>query len=239
MDKNASASLNNFGKREQVKKANKNIFLWVLGASVIIVICTVAATFLIRQAIFNQKIISQKSDTNKIVKQNIQTASELKKNVDSLIADSNLAVLKIAPTDSNLKVVFDALPTNDDTTALSNSIYSKVFGTAGVITESISVGDALATSSSTVPEVGAPINQAVGNSTAPVPVVTAFQGDVTGSAASIKNMFLNFERVIRPMNLNLLTIKAGGSGNLTVTLGGETYYVPADSVSLGKIQVKP
>lgn len=235
MEKNVGTELTNLGKREQVKKANKLIFFWVLGASVLIVICAVAATFLIRQALFNQKIINQKSETNKIVKQNIQTADELKKNVHALLADTNLAALKVAPTDTNLKVVFDALPSTNDATALSNSLYTKIFGTAGVSTTSIGV----TTDPAVLGDPSASTPAAAGTTSAPVPTPMPFQATVTGSNAAVAAMFRNFERSIRPMNITLFTIKVGTGDSLSVDINGETYYLSADTVSLGKKPVKP
>jgi hypothetical protein len=235
--KNSAPPLANIGKRQQVAKANKMIFVWITLASVVIVICGVLSIFLVRQAIFNQKIINQKSKTNTTIAQNIENAKVLKENVDELIADTNLAEVRVNDADSNLKVIFDALPTTGDSTTLSNSLFSQIFSSAGVSTDSIVVGS----SASVVTDaaVSAGESTSTDSSVAPAPQAIPFQAAVQGSNQAIVAMFSNLERVIRPMSISQFNIKAADNGQLVVSLVGESYYLSADTVKLGKTVVKP
>lgn len=230
-----TSNLSNLTKRQQIAKANTMIFVWVAAASVVVMMCGVASVFLVRQAVFNQKIITAKSKTNATIVQNVENAKQLKKNVDALVADTNLESARANPSDSNLRVVFDALPTTGDETTLSNSLYTQVFTRSGVTTEGISVGAAAAT-------VAAVATPAAGSSSssdaAPTPQSVGFQAGVSGSTESIIRMLTNMEKTIRPMNISQLTIGAN-AGQLKVDLIGETFYMAPDSVSLGKTVVKP
>jgi len=234
----SSTSLSNLSKRQQIAKSNQMIFVWVTLAAVVIVSCAVAFVFLGRQAIFNQKIINQKIKTNALVVQNIENAKTLKKNVDALIADDNLAAARAVPSDNNLKVIFDALPTNGDTTTLSNTLYTQIFQRAGVSTESISVGDVAASSAAVAASPIAP-SDASTTVSAPLPQPVTFRATVKGGTDTITTMFSHLEHVIRPMSISLVDIRATSDGQLTITLTGETYFVDTDTVKLGTTVVKP
>lgn len=229
------SKLSNITKRAQVSRANQMIFVWVAVASVVVVACAVVMTFLVRQAVFNQKIITAKSNTNATIVENISNAKTLKFNVDKLVADNNLARVKAKDSDSNLKVIFDALPTSGDNVTLANSLYSQIFAKAGVTTDSISVGDKVVSATATVPTT-APANTA---SSAPTPTSLPFQASIQGNRAKITDTFKKLELDIRPMSLSQFDIKAGSDGALSVSLQGATYYQSADSVNLGKTVVKP
>ena len=235
------SGLNNLSKRQQVQKANRMIFVWVAVASVIVVGSLVAGSFLVRQALFNQKVISQKSQTNNTISQNVETAKSLKENVDKLLADDNLAKVKATPGDSNFKVIFDALPTNGDTTTLTNSLYSQIFEKAGVSTDSILVGSNAASvaAASGVPTTDQPVQTVAGSMTAPQPQVVAIQATISGRRQQTLDALKNLEAVIRPMSIGQLSIEVGGDGTFKTTMIGESYFVSADSVKLGKIEVKP
>lgn len=224
--------LSGITKRQQIAKVNKAIFLWVAAASAIISLSVVALQFVVRQGIFNNEIIKAQSKTNGIVAQNIENAKTLKQNVDALQANNDLSAAKAAPSDNNLKVILDALPTSGDTTTIANSIYSQVLAKSGVEVSSISVGGAQAQAAAATPVVTTP-----GGPQNPLPVT--FSIAMKGSIEQIRVTLENIERVLRPLNITLMNIQAGADGALEVTLNGETYYLQESTVQLGSEVKKP
>lgn len=214
-------------KRQQIASANKLIFLWVIGAAVAISICGVAMQFLFRQAAFNQKIISEKSKTQAVLARNVTNAKALKSKIQNLLADDNLARVKASPDDTTLKVVLDALPTTDDKAALASSLQQQILPKSGsVLTALTTISQ---TSGITDPNAVAP---AGGAQTA------TFDFGTTGSYDQVKNMLLDLERTIRPMNVTTLSLQ-GSDNALTTTVQGVTYYLPERTVELGKKTIKP
>ncbi len=226
--------LSGITKRQQIAKVNKAIFIWVAAASAIISLSVVALQFVVRQGIFNAEIIKTQSKTNSIVAQNIESAKTLKQNVDALQANNDLSSAKAAPSDNNLKVILDALPTSGDTTTIANSLYSQVLAKSGVEVTSISVGGAQAEG---VPTTATVVPVAATGPQNPLPVT--FSVGVKGSLAQIRTTLENIERVLRPFNITLLNIKAGADGALEVTINGDTYYLQESTVQLGSEVKKP
>lgn len=213
-------------KRQQIASANKLIFLWVIGAAVAISICGVAVQFLFRQAVFNQKVISEKAKTQTVLAHNITNAKELKTKVQNLLADTNLAKVKASPDDTALKVVLDALPTSDDKSALASSLQQQILPKSG------SSLTALTTISQSSDVTQLPTTPSGGAQLA------TFDFGTTGNYDQVKNMLLDLERTIRPMNVTTLSLQ-GTDNSLTTTVQGVTYYLPERTVELGKKTIKP
>lgn len=112
------AALTGLSKRQQLENTNKAIFLWVAAAAFVCTLSIVALQFIIRQGIFNIKIISAQQKTVDTLENNIQNAEGLKQNVNALLANQSLAKLRAAEGDTPFQVIIDALPTSGDTTLL-------------------------------------------------------------------------------------------------------------------------
>lgn len=216
-------------KRQQIASANKLIFLWVIGAAVALSICGVAMQFLFRQAAFNQKIITEKAKTQTTLAHNITNAKELKNKVQNLLADTNLAKVKASSDDTALKVVLDALPTNDDKAALASSLQLQILPKSGSILTALT----------TISQTGDIADPSIVAATPTGDAQTAsFDFGTTGSYDQVKNMLLDLERTIRPMNVTTLSLQ-GSDNALTTTVQGMTYYLPERTVELGKKTIKP
>ncbi len=213
-------------KRQQIASANKMIFIWVIIASVAVSFCGVTMQFLIRQAIFNQKIISAKAETQSTLARNLDNVAKLKENVDALQADTQLAKVKANPSDTNLKVVLDALPTSDDRTALGASLQQVILPKSGVNTSDITtVSQADTTAVDTF------------GSTSEVPTAN-FSFAATGDYTRIKTMLADLERTIRPINIQKLSLQSVDN-QVKATVDGTSYYLPEQTVQLGKKSLKP
>lgn len=226
-----SRQLTGIKKRQQIADANKMIFVWVIIASIAISLCGVTMQFLVRQAIFNQKIIGAKLDAQTTLSRNIDNVNKLKENVDALQADSHLASVKANPQDTNLKVVLDALPTTDDGTALGASLQQVILPKSGVNTSdltTISQGDLAAADPSA----------ATTTSTTSNAPQSAFSFAATGEYSRIKSMLGDLEHTIRPMNVQKLSFQST-DGQVKATVEGVSYYSPQQTVQLGKKTLKP
>lgn len=213
-------------KRQQIANANKMIFVWVIIASVAISLCGVTVQFLFRQASFNQRVIGAKLETQGTLAKNLDNVPGLKKNVEELIADERLAKVKANETDSNLKVVLDALPTSDDKSALGASLQQVILPRSQVDTSDLTT---------ITPEEVTDAAKAETSGSAPV---SRFSFSAAGDYVRVQAMLVDMERTIRPMNIEAMTMQSVDNA-IRVTVAGVTYYYPAQTVALGKKAIKP
>jgi len=234
MDSVSNKQLTGLKKRQQIASANKMIFVWIIVASIAVSFCGVTVQFLFRQAAFNQKVISAKLETQSILGDNLENAEKLKQSVDALLADTNLAKVKANEADTTLKVVLDALPTDDDKSALGASLQQVILPKSGVTASDLTTIVANALDEAGLEgEVSA--EGAAANSGA---LTTPFSFTATGSYDQLKAMLNDLERSIRPMNIEALSFQSA-DGSVRVNVEGVSYYSPERSVQLGKRTIKP
>lgn len=218
-------------KRLQIQDTERNIFVWLSVSAVVICACIVAIQFLVREAIFNQGIIGEKIATEKQLTTNIANAATLRKNIDDLIADESLGSvsrqeLAAEGSDrraSNLSAILDALPTSGDPTTFATSLQLAVLPKSGVSVKELSTG--------------AEGDVAAGGSVAGdslSPQLLGFTVGFSGSYENTTKALSDMSRVIRPLSLTGLTIKAASDNELTVDVKGNTYYMPAKSIQVTK-----
>lgn len=212
-------------KRQQISDANRMIFVWVIVASIAISLCGVTVQFLFRQAAFNQKIISAKLEAQSTLDDNLENVTKLKENVDALLANTNLAKVKANQNDTTLKVVLDALPTEDDKSALGASLQQVILPKSKVSTTDLT----------TIAEGSATDEDALSTETVPT---SPFNFTVTSNYDRVKDMLMDLEDTIRPMNVKTLVFQSADN-RLRVTVGGVTYYLPEQTVQLGKRTIQP
>jgi hypothetical protein len=215
-------------KRQQIQQANRTMFIWVVAAAVAFAVCVVLAQFMIRQLLFNNMIIGEKSKTQQVLDSNLTTFEELKKEVAKLNADPNLNALKINETDSVLQFIIDALPTNDDRAVLGTSLQQVVLARSGVSIESISV-----TQQGVVAD---PSGAEASNSNTPTEI--SFDVILGGNYDQIRTAVFDMERSIRPINIKLVKLEANGK-SLRATINASTFYLPGKSVKEEKTKMVP
>lgn len=221
-------------KRQQLDQTNRNIFIWVAIAGGVVALSLVLLQFLVKEALFNQKIITAQQKTVDTLEQNLTNAPKLKKNVDALLASNSLALLRANAQDSTLQVILDALPTTGDATTFSNSLYNRVLVRTGVQVSAVSVGTQNDPSAALAP---API-VADGGSSAPTPQPLPYAVTFNGTQAQVTDTLVSLEKVIRPISTKKMTVNASGN-SLLVNLTGETYFMPKSTIDLGKTSIKP
>lgn len=228
MEKNEKETLTGLKKRQQISKANRMVFAWIVAASLVIGICGVFAQFLIRQLLFNNTIYGVLGTTGSTLDKNIKAYDGLKSSVVKLVADSNLNTLKKGDNSTALQVIIDALPTEENRSALATSMQNEVLGPASVTINSFSVADE--TSDTTVVSSGT-----IGGTDA---LSFQFSFSITGTYQQVQQAIKNIERSIRPITLQSVDVQ-GTSDKLTANITATTYYQPAKNIQLKEVEKKP
>lgn len=226
MDKSDNNALTGLKKRQQINSANKMVFAWIIAASLVIGICGVFAQFLLRQLVFNNKIYGALATTSSTIDKNINAYDGLKASVVKLVADSNLNSLKKGENSTALQVVIDALPTEENRSALATSMQTEVLGPAGVTINSFSVTD-----TDTDTDGGAAIAGTDASA-------FDFSFSITGTYAQVQQAIKNMERSIRPITIEIISVQ-GTSDKLDANITATTYYQSAKNVQLKQGEVKP
>lgn len=226
MNKDEGEGLTGLKKRQQIHTANRMVFVWIISASLVIGICGVFAQFLIRQLLFNNQIYGALASTSSTLDKNIKAYDGLKSSVVKLVADTNLSALKKGKDSTALQVIIDALPTQEDRSALATSMQSEVLGPAGVTISSFSVvsADSSDVTSSSIESTNASS--------------FSFNFSITGSYDQVKQAIRNIERSIRPITIKSIDIQ-GTSDRLSANISAVTYYQPAKDIQLKEREVKP
>ena len=209
-------------KRQQIELAGRYMFIWVVAAAVAVSFCLATGQYLFSKWEYNNKIIGAKYKASETLGKNITAATELKKQVDALVANSDLAAVKTNPDDSTTKSVLDALPISNDTAALATSLQQAILNRSGVTIESITVP----------PEVE--------DDTSPTgaePQEVKFSFVVSGSYDKIKTLTNDLERTIRPIKV-VSVVMNGNDANLRATYDAITYYQPSKSVNATEETIK-
>lgn len=224
----ATRAITGLKKRQQIAAANRAIFIWVIIASIVLSFTVVAGQFLVRTLLFNQKIISQKADTESTLDDNKQAIEELKANVDALVSDANLKSVLADPAFKATQGVIDALPTKLDNAALASSLQNKILLGSGVKIEEITfpsseiLDDPLASPG----EVGVAVEQ-------------PFTLKISGTYQQVLAALTDINRSIRPMSFDKLSIKASGPNEVNLELEAKAYFQEPISIELKKEKLKP
>lgn len=216
-------------KRQQIEKANRSMFAWVAGASVIVAFAVVAAQFMVQQGLFNEKVLSEKRTTDRTLTENLESVDTLKEEVNVLLADNNLAASRAQSDDSNLQVVLDALPPTQDSLNLGTSLQSVLLGSRVQRIESISV-DGGASTDSAVEDASVEVTDG--------PQEIPFRFTVVGSYDQIKDALNVLQRSIRPMKVTSIGVE-GTDASLTATVEAVTYYQAEKTIELRERTVSP
>jgi cell division protein FtsB len=223
-------------KRTQIAKANRMMFLWVAGVSVIVGFGLVGAIFLAQKLFFNEKVLAEKEKTVATLKANNANVSELEAQVRVL--DSNQALIdsKAKSTDQAVQAILDALPSDANSLALGASLQNKLLaGINGLTIQSLQVDpvlgvEQLATDASIVQDVAA-IPGASSNQ-------ITFRFSVSGTPDALKQALSNLEKSIRAIDVTSLRIESQGT-NQVLTVEARAFYEPAVVVELKDKLVKP
>ncbi|PID32197.1 hypothetical protein CR970_01645 [Candidatus Saccharibacteria bacterium] len=209
-------------KRLQINQANSRIIFSTAVAAFLVVFALVSSRALLDQRAYQQRVIDEKAKANRQLDENIRAVEELKKSYAVFVSpETNLiGGDKGGQGDrdgDNAKIVLDALPSKYDYPAVASSLEKVIADNPSYKLQSVSGKDDEVNQNKegVAPEtVEMPFNVAVG---------TSFQG--------AKELLQLFEKSIRPISVDTLTI-AGSEDILTMTISAKTYYQPERSLDI-------
>src|SRR5680860_739845 len=127
-------------KRTQITMANRMMFLWVAGVSVVFGFALVGTIFLTQMLLFNERVLQEKDKTVAILKANNDNIQDLESQIRVLNTNQALIDSKAKPDDQPVQVILDALPSDANSLALGASLQNKLLtGISGLTLESLQV----------------------------------------------------------------------------------------------------
>ena len=221
-------------KRAQIALANRVMFLWVAGVSVIFGVSLVGTIFLTQMLLFNERVLSEKSRTISTLDKNNSNVKELEKQVNVLNTNQTLINAKSRPDDQPVQVILDALPSDANSLALGASLQNKLLaGIPGLTLTSLQV-DPVAGIETLNDDI-----VAVNNTSTLVDLQNeiTFRFAVNGDESALKQVLVNLENSIRTIDVTLLKIESQGATRM-LSVQGRAFYEPARDVKLKNIVVK-
>src|SRR5680860_1221365 len=127
-------------KRTQITMANRMMFLWVAGVSVVFGFALVGTIFLTQMLLFNERVLQEKDKTVAILKANNDNIQDLESQIRVLDTNQALIDSKAEPDDQAIQVILDALPSDANSLALGASLQNKsLAGIEGLTLNSLQV----------------------------------------------------------------------------------------------------
>lgn len=223
-------------KRQQIARANRMMFMWVAGVSVIVGIAIVLSLFLVQKALFNEKVLAEKARTAGILVDNNAVIEDLKDEIRVLNTNEALRSSLAEGETQPIQVVLDALPADANSSALGSSLQEKFLNDPALTIESLSVDpvvgiealgdanvqDALTTNSDSEHQINFRFSVSTG----------------VDNASALKSLLQRLERSIRAINITMLTVETQGN-RLILSVEGHAFYEPARTVELRNETVTP
>lgn len=217
-------------KRTQIDTANKMMFVWVAGVSVIVGFAAVAFMFLFQQMNFNHKVIAEKQKTVAALDHNLKVIDDLRDEVRALDSDPSLLSVRARSEDRALQVVLDALPSDANSLALGASLQNVLLANIdGLAVESLRVDPVKGIEHLT--------NEKSKRSTKAVNYIS-LRFTVLGSDSALQEVMRRLERSIRTIEVNSLTIESRGNAR-ALSIQARAYFEPAIELKLEDKAVKP
>ena len=218
------------GKRQQIHKSNRTMFAWVAGASAVVGFAIVGGIFLIQRIAFETKVLGEKQNTVSVLEQNKDAVDKLREDIRVLNTNAALSSARFNENEEPLRVILDALPADNNSLALGASVQELVGRTPGVKLESFQVSDDALTETTTD-------SSSVSDDRSVQQIAFTMSVSAT-NADDLKDVLKNFEKSIRVIDLDAMTIEQSES-KVTMTITGHGYYLPEKTIELTKKEVKP
>lgn len=222
-------------KRTQIASANRVMFAWVAGVSVIFGFALVASIFLTKLMFFNEKVLQEKSKTIATLSLNNKNISKLEQQVRVLNTNQALISSMAEPDAQAVQVVLDALPSDANSPALGASIQTKLVGNIpGLILETFQINpvagiESLSTSGSSIDASTSGSSDTLGEIT--------FALSVYGTDDALRQLLTNFERSIRTIHVTSLKFESHDELR-ALTINAKAFYQPKRVIELKDKTVK-
>ncbi|OIP85602.1 hypothetical protein COV88_03760 [Candidatus Saccharibacteria bacterium CG11_big_fil_rev_8_21_14_0_20_41_19] len=221
-------------KRTQIAMANRVMFLWVAGVSVLFGFALVGSIFLTQKLLFNERVLNEKDRTVVILKSNNGNIKGLEDQIRVLGTNQALIDAKAESDDQAIQVILDALPSDANSLALGASIQNKLLANiSGLTLNSLQVDPVIGVES--LSGESSVENASVATSGSKNEIT--FRFSVTGDEAALKQVLRNLELSIR--TIDVISLKIEGQGATSVlSVQARAFYEPARVVQLKDKTVK-
>lgn len=216
-------------KKVQINKAQATTVGVVATAVFITIFSLVSVKSLWTQRSYQARVIAKKQEARDQLQQNTEAVKGLVESYQQFVSSST-NILGGNPQGTgekdgdNARLILDALPSKYDFPALTTSLEK-------VITDKRLKIDGITGTDDEV-------NQSASkDSGSPTPQDMPFQIAVSGSYASIQELFGVFESSIRPFQAQKIILK-GGASDMKLTMDAKTFYLPEKSLDIKKVEVK-
>jgi hypothetical protein len=223
-------------KRQQIAKANKMMFLWVAGTSVIVGFAVVGAVFLGQKLLFNEKVLAEKSNTISTLRASTDAIDELKRNVRLLDTNQGLIDSRAKDDDRAIRVILDALPADANSLAFGSSLQQVLLADI----PGLSIEDGMQVQSMDDPNFDASeyVEDASSDSAGEAGQRMGFRFTVNGSPEVLTEVLRRLEKSIRAINLTSIEVESQNN-RLSMSVVGHTFYEPERTVELREKAVRP
>lgn len=221
-------------KRTQIAVANRIMFLWVAGVSVLVGFSSVAVIFLAQMLLFNEKVLQEKAHTVSTLKINNDSVKALEAQVRVLDTNQALIDSKAKPDDQAVQVILDALPAEANSLALGASLQNKLLaGIDGLTLNSLQVDPVIGVESlsgDTSVIDASPVSSGLQNE-------ITFRFSVNGNESALRQVLHNLEISIRTIDISSLKIESQGATRM-LSVQARAFYEPTRVVQLKDKTVK-
>lgn len=223
-------------KRTQIAKANRAMFLWIAVASALVGTAAVVGVFLAQQLVYNEKVLSVKSDTANTLQANLDVVDTLKQEVLVLDTNKDLATVKANPQDQALQVILDALPSDANPLALGASLQNKLLtGIPGLQPIETMQIQSIEAAEGTEPADSTASATTTDSSTSDVAQSSIdFSVTISGTQDALKLLLQQLERSIRTIEVTSSKFETQANGEFTLNLTGRAFYEPSRTLELKK-----
>ncbi len=216
-------------KRTQIAIANRVMFMWVAGVSVLFGFALVGTIFLTQMLLFNERVISEKNKTVSILRLNNDVIGELESQIRVLDTNQALIDSKASSDDQAIQVILDALPSDANSLALGASIQRKLLaGIDGLDLNSLQVDPVVGVES--LDGDTSVVNAS--NSKKNKENEITFRFSVTAKETDLKKVLTNLERSIRTIDIISLKIEGQDDGRNILSVQARAFYEPVRVVEL-------
>lgn len=223
-------------KRQQIARANRMMFMWVAGVSVVVGVAIVIALFLVQKALFNEKVLAEKTNTASSLEKNNEVIDELKDEIRVLNTNEALRSITESGEAQPVQVILDALPSDANSSALGSSLQEKFLNDPALTIESLNVDPIAgieALGDTNVQDLSATTDGGENQINFRFSISTGVE-----NASALKSLLQRLERSIRAINITMLDIETQGN-RLILSVEGHAFYEPARTVELKNKTVTP
>lgn len=218
-------------KRAQIASANRMMFLWIAGVSVVFGFASVGAIFLSQMLFFNERVLTEKSKTVSTINANIKLIDDLEANIKKLDANQALIDVKANADDQPIQVILDALPSEANSNAFGASLQNKLLaGVNGLTLNSLQVDPVVG-----IESLGGSGLVLDGKSSTNNEI--SFTFSVSGDENALKQVLHNLEISIRTIDVISVKIDSQGTSQ-SMTVKGRAFYEPEMTVELKEKVIK-